>query len=70
MSLHRVGTGVNDVDRKTIADRLQGNTIDNVKGKNCAPRCYRITGQPKERPDVWVKDPTRSIVLQVGFAPH
>lgn len=31
-----------------------------------APRCYKVTGAKKERPDVWVKDPTRSIVLQAG----
>lgn len=31
-----------------------------------APRCYKVTGAKKERPDVWVKDPTRSIVLQAS----
>lgn len=61
----RVGTGVNDAERKTLADRLNPLFVDNVKGRNCVPRCYRTTGMPKERPDVWIKDPTRSIVLQV-----
>ena len=61
----RVGTGVNDEDRDTLATRLEPLFVDNVKGKNCVPRCYRTTGMPKERPDVWIKDPTRSVVLQV-----
>lgn len=60
-----MGTGVNDADRDTLAKRLEPLFIENVKGKNCVPRCYRTTGMPKERPDVWIKDPTRSIVLQV-----
>ena len=63
----RVGTGVNDVERKTIDERMKGNLVDQ-KGppaKYVAPRCYKVTGAKKERPDVWVKDPTRSIVLQV-----
>ena len=30
------------------------------------PRCYRVTNHPKERPDVWVVDPRRSVVLEVG----
>ncbi len=33
-----------------------------------APRCYKVTGAKKERPDVWVKDPTRSIVLQASWS--
>lgn len=70
VDMHRVGTGINDVERKMLSERLlQSNTVENVKGKNCAPRCYRITGQPKETPDVWVKDPSRSIVLQVLALP-
>ena len=65
----RVGTGVNDVERKTIDERLDGNRIEQkpAPAKYVAPRCYKVTGAKKERPDVWVKDPSRSIVLQVGL---
>jgi hypothetical protein len=30
-----------------------------------APHYYRVAGTPKERPDAWVTDPSRSIVLTV-----
>ena len=58
----RVGTGVNDVERKTIDERLDGNRIEQkpAPAKYVAPRCYKVTGAKKERPDVWVKDPSRS----------
>ena len=59
-----MGTGVNDVERKTIHERLQGNLVD--QGRYVNPRCYKVTGAKKERPDVWVKDPSRSIVLQAS----
>lgn len=62
-----MGTGVNDVERKTIDERLNGNSVEQkpAPAKYVAPRCYKVTGAKKERPDVWVKDPSRSIVLQV-----
>ena len=63
----RVGTGVNDVERKTIHERLQGNLVDQGQGRYVNPRCYKVTGAKKERPDVWVKDPSRSIVLQASL---
>ncbi len=68
--VRRVGTGVNDAERDTLAKRLEPWFVDNIKGKNCVPRCYRTTGMPKERPDVWIKDPTRSVVLQVMTHAH
>ena len=60
---------MNDVERKTIDERLDGNRIEQkpAPAKYVAPRCYKVTGAKKERPDVWVKDPSRSIVLQVGM---
>ena len=61
----RVGTGVNDMERKTIQERLEGNLVKQEPGKSCVPRCYKVTGAKKEQPDVWVKDPSRSITLQV-----
>ena len=29
------------------------------------PRCYRVTGSTRERPDVWVVEPRKSVVLEV-----
>ena len=58
---------MNDVERKTIHERLQGNLVDQGQGRYVNPRCYKVTGAKKERPDVWVKDPSRSIVLQASL---
>ena len=56
------------MERKTIHERLQGNLVDQGQGRYVNPRCYKVTGAKKERPDVWVKDPSRSIVLQASLA--
>ena len=56
------------MERKTIHERLQGNLVDQGQGRYVNPRCYKVTGAKKERPDVWVKDPSRSIVLQASQA--
>ncbi len=54
------------MERKTIAERLEGNLIEQKPdGQSSAPRCYRVTGAKKEKPDVWVRDPSRSITLEV-----
>ena len=40
--------GVNDMERKTIAERLEGNLIEQKPdGQSSAPRCYRVTGAQK-----------------------
>jgi hypothetical protein len=30
------------------------------------PRCYLVTGNAKETPDVWIQDVEKSVVLEVG----
>lgn len=32
---------------------------------NPVPRYLQVTGSSKERPDVWITDPRKSVVLQV-----
>lgn len=58
---------MNDNERKLIHERLAGNLVEQKPGtaKTVAPKCYKVTGVKKERPDFWVKDPSRSITLQV-----
>lgn len=47
-----------------IADRLQPHQVRNEPGVR-VPSCYRVVDAPKVRPDVWIKDPMKSIVLKV-----
>ena len=61
----RVGTGASDEVRKQVHAKLKPLLIDNRK-KNDQPRCYRVTGNPKERPDVWISDPYQSLVFEVA----
>ena len=59
----RVGTGLNDIERRALHDRFVGNTVPYDRARK-APSCYRVTGQKKECPDVWIRDPFSSVVLQ------
>lgn len=52
------------MERKTLQERLEGNLLKQDAGRYVNPKCYKVTGAKKERPDVWVKDPSRSIILQ------
>ena len=55
---------MNDVEMNNIADRLQPHQVRNEPGVR-VPSCYRVVDAPKVRPDVWIKDPMKSIVLKV-----
>ena len=65
----RVGTGLSDAEREQVEKRLRPFMIDAkfTKGKSNAPSCYKVTNKPKERPDVWITDPMRSLVVEVGL---
>ena len=52
---------MSDEDREMMQQRLAPVLAASAK----APHYYRVTGTAKERPDAWVTDPTRSIVLTV-----
>lgn len=56
---------MSDEERKQISDKLKPLFLEaNTKRPN-NPKCYRVTGHAKERPDVWISDPFKSIVLEV-----
>ena len=59
---------MSDEERKQISDKLKPLFLEaSVKRPN-NPKCYKVTGHAKERPDVWIADPFKSIVLEVrGF---
>ena len=54
-----MGTGLDDKQRKWVADKLRPHYTKTM------PSQYRVTGHSKERPDVWIRDPRDSVVLQV-----
>lgn len=55
----RVGTGISDAELKTVRDKLEP-YFTTEKPKN-----YKVTSSRKVQPDVWIKDVSKSIVLQV-----
>ncbi|KAK9803302.1 hypothetical protein WJX72_010348 [[Myrmecia] bisecta] len=64
ISFCKVGNGViaQEAAGKAIRERLEPLFIP---GTDKPPRCYTVTGHAKERPHVWVKDPGKSVVLQI-----
>eukprot|EP00884_Botryococcus_braunii_P020215 jgi/Botrbrau1/6878/Bobra.152_2s0034.1 len=60
----RVGIGLDDASLRTIREKLQGN-LEEASSKRPPPRCYITTGSRDETPNMWVKDPTKSVVLQI-----
>ena len=64
----RVGTGLTDAERQTVNEKLKPYMLPATK--NNVPAAYRITGTKKERPDFWISDYTKSIVLQASVASY
>lgn len=60
----RVGIGLKELDLRTIREKLEGNLVE-AGGRRPVPRCYITVGSRDDTPNVWVKDPTKSVVLQV-----
>jgi len=55
---------VSDKEREEITDQLRPYLIPASPKRSNAPACYRITGSTKERPDVWISNPFKSVVVQ------
>ncbi|CAI5482386.1 unnamed protein product [Closterium sp. Yama58-4] len=64
LSFCRVGGGMSDDDLGDLRERLLPVLQRNERGQP-PPSLYAVTNHAKERPDVWVSDPTRSVVLQI-----
>ncbi|CAI7882231.1 unnamed protein product [Closterium sp. NIES-53] len=64
MSFCRVGGGMSDDDLVDLRERLLPVLQLNERGQPPS-KLYAVTNHAKERPDVWVSDPTRSVVLQI-----
>ncbi|CAI5961143.1 unnamed protein product [Closterium sp. NIES-64] len=64
VSFCRVGGGMTDDDLADLRERLLPVLQLNERSQP-PPPLYAVTNHAKERPDVWVSDPTRSVVLQI-----
>ena len=62
----RVGSGLTDRQQDQVRERLQPLLEPNTKTN--VPKCYKVTGRPQEKPDFWVKDPYKSLVLKASGA--
>ncbi|XP_075077721.1 DNA ligase 4 isoform X3 [Nicotiana tabacum] len=61
----RVGTGVSDEERNTIVTRLKPYFRKYEYPKQAPPAFYQVTNNAKERPDVWVESPEKSIIVSI-----
>jgi hypothetical protein len=58
----RVGTGLDEQQRASVNEKLMPMSIADRSAK---PSCVIATGPASEQPDVWVKDPFKSLVFEV-----
>ncbi|CAN4084839.1 unnamed protein product [Withania somnifera] len=65
ISFCRVGTGVSDEERNTIVTRLKPYFRKYEYPKQAPPTFYQVTNNSKERPDVWVESPEKSIIVSI-----
>lgn len=61
VSFCRVGSGLDNEERQELHDRIAPLCVE--ASRHPPPECYTIT--EREKPDVWITDPNRSMVLQV-----
>ncbi|DBA86388.1 TPA: hypothetical protein ACH3X2_005613 [Trebouxia sp. C0005] len=61
MSFCKVGNGMTDAELQTVRDKLDPYFVPFAQ----KPKNYKVTNSRKTQPDMWVKDVSKSIVLQV-----
>ncbi|KAJ6836646.1 DNA ligase 4 [Iris pallida] len=64
ISFCRVGTGLSDEELDALITKLKPYFRKNENPKR-APRCYEVTNYSKERPDVWIDSPDKSVILSI-----
>lgn len=57
----RVGNGMTDAELQTVREKLNPYFVPYAQ----KPKNYKHTNSKKTQPDMWVKDVSKSIVLQV-----
>ncbi|CAM8968989.1 unnamed protein product [Rhodiola kirilowii] len=65
VSFCRVGTGLSDNELDAVVSKLKPYFRKNEYPKKSAPSFYQVTNNSKERPDVWVDSPEKSIILSI-----
>uniref|UniRef100_A0A8R7TLY3 DNA ligase n=1 Tax=Triticum urartu TaxID=4572 RepID=A0A8R7TLY3_TRIUA len=62
LSFCRVGTGLSDEELATLVAKLKPHFSGTPKK---TPRFYEVTNNLKERPDVWIESPDKSVILSI-----
>ncbi|XP_022755489.1 DNA ligase 4 isoform X3 [Durio zibethinus] len=65
LSFCRVGTGLTDDDLETVVKKLKPYFRKYEYLKKTQPSFYQVTNNSKERPDVWIESPEKSIILSI-----
>ncbi|KZV30732.1 DNA ligase 4-like [Dorcoceras hygrometricum] len=65
VSFCRVGTGLSDEELDAVVTKLKPYFRKYESSKKAPPSFYQVTNNSKERPDVWVESPEKSIVLSI-----
>ncbi|KAJ8751040.1 hypothetical protein K2173_016221 [Erythroxylum novogranatense] len=65
ISFCRVGTGLTDDELDAVANKLNPYFRKYEYPKKGPPSFYQVTNNSKERPDVWLESPEKSIILSI-----
>ena len=65
VSFCRVGTGLSDEELDELVMKLKPYFRKYEYPKKSAPSFYQVTNHSKERPDVWVESPEKSVILAI-----
>ncbi|CAN6250052.1 unnamed protein product [Urochloa humidicola] len=64
LSFCRVGTGLSDEERGALVTKLKPYFRKNEYPKK-PPKFYEVTNNSKERPDVWIESPDKSVIMSI-----
>ncbi|KAF8670272.1 hypothetical protein HU200_050807 [Digitaria exilis] len=64
LSFCRVGTGLSDEERDALVTKLKPYFMKNEYPKK-QPKFYEVTNNSKERPDVWIESPDKSVIMSI-----
>ncbi|PON55992.1 Ribosomal protein [Parasponia andersonii] len=62
---NKVGTGLSDEELDAVVNKLKPYFRKYDYPKKAPPSFYHVTNNSKERPDVWVESPEKSIILSI-----
>lgn len=65
ISFCRVGTGLSDEELDRVVTKLKPYFRKYEYPKKAAPNFYQVTNNSKERPDVWIESPEKSVIVSI-----